>query len=75
MLNSVMLYRHPGPHHIHNNWFDYIIVHENEVEIKIQEGWYLTTSEALLNSNEKVEEVEFQEVPEDKVKKVDFTQK
>lgn len=45
-----MLYRHPGPHEIHGNKFDTLIVDADEVGAikKAQsEGWYLTTPEAL----------------------------
>ena len=40
---TVMLYAHPGPHKMHGDEFDYIIVDEKEVKAKLQEGWALTT--------------------------------
>lgn len=46
MLNSQMLYRYPGPHNIHNDMYDYIIVHKDDVEKTIKNGWYKSTTEA-----------------------------
>ena len=43
---SVMLYKHPGPHEIHGDMFDYIIVDEDAVENAIKDGWRKTTDEA-----------------------------
>ena len=43
---SQMLYRYPGPHKLHGDNFDYIIVDESEIEETIEEGWFLTTTEA-----------------------------
>lgn len=43
---SVMLYKHPGPHEIHGDMFDYIIVDEDAVEGAIKDGWCKTTDEA-----------------------------
>lgn len=44
---SVMLYKSGGKHKIHGGMFDYIVVDEAGVEEKIEEGWALTTSQAL----------------------------
>lgn len=46
---SVMLYRHPGPHHFpqHGGWFDYIVVPETDVTGKLREGWHRTCQDAL----------------------------
>lgn len=41
-----MLYRYPGPHAIHGDQFDYIIVEDSKVEETLKQGWYLTTPEA-----------------------------
>jgi hypothetical protein len=43
-----MLYKHPGPHEIHGDHFDYTIVDDDEesVQAAIDEGWSLTTDEA-----------------------------
>lgn len=46
MNNPTMLYRCPGPHEIHGGKFDYVIVDEDEVAGKLQEGWFATTGEA-----------------------------
>lgn len=43
---SVMLYKHPGPHDIHGDKFDYIIVDEADVDAKVKEGWAKSTDEA-----------------------------
>lgn len=43
---TVMLYKHGGPHNIHDDMFHYIVVQESEVEQKIKEGWAKTTTEA-----------------------------
>lgn len=41
-----MLYKHPGPHDIHGDKFDYMICHQNEMDKYLADGWYLTTGEA-----------------------------
>ena len=41
-----MLYKYPGPHKIHGDKFDFIVVPRKDVEAKIAEGWRLTTPEA-----------------------------
>lgn len=46
MRDSIMLYKHPGPHDIHGDKFDYIIVHGNEMDSYLAQGWSLTTEEA-----------------------------
>lgn len=43
---SVMLYKHPGPHAIHGDMFDYVIVDEDDVDGAIADGWARTTAEA-----------------------------
>jgi len=50
-----MVYRHPGPHKIHGNLFDYKIVEgelregedASDLDKALADGWYLTTPEAL----------------------------
>lgn len=44
---AVMLYAHPGPHKIHGDDFDYIVVEKDQVDDAIEKGWALTTPEAL----------------------------
>ncbi len=44
---TVMLYAHPGPHEIHGDKFDYIIVDEDQVDEAVEKGWCLTTPEAI----------------------------
>lgn len=44
---TVMLYKHPGPHKIHNGNFDYIVVDRDKVEETIASGWAKTTEAAL----------------------------
>lgn len=41
-----MLYKDGGKHKIHGGNFDYTIVKESEVDIALNDGWFLTTSEA-----------------------------
>lgn len=43
-----MLYKYPGPHEIHGDNFDYVIVDDTEEAVAeaIGEGWSLTTTEA-----------------------------
>jgi hypothetical protein len=48
---TVMLYAHPGPHKLHGDEFDYIVVDEKKVGEAIEKGWSLTTPEALEKSN------------------------
>ena len=43
---SVMLYKHPGPHEIHEDMFDYIVVEDDAVEAALKDGWCKTTDEA-----------------------------
>lgn len=50
MSNDRMLYKHPGPHQIHGNVFDYVIVDEDDAEVfseALADGWQLTTDDAL----------------------------
>ena len=43
---TTMLYKWPGPHEIHGDRFDYVIVPDAEIEAKLAEGWHLTTDAA-----------------------------
>lgn len=45
-MSTTMLYRCPGPHQIHGGQFDYVIVDDEQIEAKLDEGWHLTTPEA-----------------------------
>ena len=45
---SVMLYKYPGPHKIHGDNFDYIIVDDDNVYDAIKDGWFKTTDEAKI---------------------------
>jgi len=47
-MSGRMLYKHPGPHEIHGDHFDYTIVEDEDEAIAeaIAEGWSLTTDEA-----------------------------
>lgn len=44
-MTKTMLYKHPGPHKIHGNKFDYTVT--EDVEQAMEDGWFLTTPEAL----------------------------
>jgi hypothetical protein len=46
-----MLYKYPGPHEIHGDTFDYIIVAENAVDKHLAQGWFMTTTEAKATAN------------------------
>lgn len=46
-MSKTMVYKHPGPHKIHRNNFDYKIVADEDLFNAFDEGWYLTTEEAL----------------------------
>lgn len=49
MANETMVYKHPGPHEIHGDSFDYKIVDADDadsLEVALAEGWHLTTTEA-----------------------------
>ncbi len=50
MNNPTMLYKHPGVHEVHGDYFDHIIVDASEVDENLAKGWYLTTPEAKANS-------------------------
>ena len=50
MSHPVMLYRHPGPHDVHGDKFDHIIVELDDVEVYVEAGWFETTPEAKENS-------------------------
>ena len=41
-----MLYKYPGPHKIHGDKFDFVIVPRKDVEAKLANGWSRTTVEA-----------------------------
>ena len=43
-----MLYKYPGQHEIHGDFFDYAIVDDTEEAVAeaVADGWYLTTPEA-----------------------------
>lgn len=43
---TVMLYKAPGPHKIHGRMFDYVVVEEDEVSGRIDDGWHMTTPDA-----------------------------
>lgn len=43
---TVMLYKYPGIHDIHDDKFDYIVVDEVDVRKALDDGWFLTTDEA-----------------------------
>lgn len=47
-----MLYAHGGPHKIHGDNFDYIVIEENQVKDAIEKGWRLTTPEAIAFASE-----------------------
>jgi len=53
MKNATMLYKHPGRHEIHGDFFDFIIVDEDEVAKTKKEGWSLTTDEAKAKAKNK----------------------
>ena len=50
MKQATMVYRHPGPHKIHGNLFDYKIVEgelregedASDLDKALADGWYLT---------------------------------
>ena len=44
-MTITMLYKHPGPHKIHGNMFDYIVT--EDIEAAVKDGWSRTTPEAL----------------------------
>jgi hypothetical protein len=47
--NETMLYRYPGTHRLHGDFYDYTIVdvsREGVLELALKEGWYLTPAEA-----------------------------
>lgn len=43
---SVMLYKYPGPHKIHGDNFNYMIVEADNVAHAVKNGWFETTDEA-----------------------------
>lgn len=49
---STMLYKHPGPHKIHRDKFNYVIVDEDDIEVHLEKGWFRTTPEAKANSSD-----------------------
>lgn len=55
MSNPTMLYKHPGPHPIHDGKFDYTIVDADEpgaIDAATEAGWCLTTAEAKAASGQ-----------------------
>lgn len=56
MRDSIMLYKHPGPHDIHGDKFDYMVCHQNEMDKYLADGWYLTTTEAKAAFEKGIEE-------------------
>lgn len=52
MKKATMVYKHPGKHKIHGDKFDYKVVSgeeeggESELELALEDGWFLTTTEA-----------------------------
>ena len=68
MKNPTMLYKHPGPHEIHGNHFDYIIVDDDDVKATIADGWALTTTEAKHQSGKKAKKVKL--LPQDVIEDV-----
>lgn len=44
-MTKTMLYKHPGPHKVHGNMFDYIIT--EDIDAALEDGWFLATPEAL----------------------------
>lgn len=61
MRDSIMLYKHPGPHEIHGDKFDYVIVHSNQMDSYLAQGWSLTTEEA--KNGKPIEEEKEPEAP------------
>lgn len=53
-----MLYKHPGKHKLHGDFFDYIVVEEENVEDSILEGWSTTTDEAKMSEEDKIKTLE-----------------
>ena len=45
-MSTTMLYKWPGPHSIHGDFFDYIVVNDSDIEQVLADGWKLTTPEA-----------------------------
>jgi hypothetical protein len=43
---TVMLYKYPGPHSLHGDKFDYIVVNDDGVDNALKDGWAKTTDEA-----------------------------
>lgn len=47
--NETMLYRQPGPHFIHGDFFDYTVVNascEGVLDLALKEGWHLSPAAA-----------------------------
>jgi hypothetical protein len=49
-----MLYRHPGKYAIHGDFFDFVIADQADVAALIKDGWCMTTTQALENSNHEI---------------------
>ena len=56
MKEATMLYLMPGPHQLNDGHYDYVIVDADEVEAKLDEGWYRTTAEAKAAHEAKLKE-------------------
>lgn len=74
---SVMLYRHPGKHKLHGDMFDYIVVDENEVDSHLCDGWFLSTTEALVNLHHKTPQVKrsFIDLTDDEINEIGTQEK
>ena len=74
-----MMYKHPGPHFLHNDWFDYIVVPAHGIDDALAEGWHLTTMEAkaaALTESDSApsNDVAKQEMEPEKQRKVKFSE-
>lgn len=51
-----MLYKYPGKHPIHGDFFDYLVCRQNEMDKYLADGWFLTTTEAKEDFEKGIEE-------------------
>jgi hypothetical protein len=58
-MSETMLYKPNGPHKIHGGSFDYVIVADHEIDAKLAEGWFLTTTEAAIDGEQRRQEAEY----------------
>jgi hypothetical protein len=58
-MSETMLYKPNGPHKIHGGAFDYVVVPDEEVPSKLAEGWFLTTTEAAADGEQRRQEAEY----------------